>query len=420
VTDPSTREWEILRVDYIGAGFSPLDMSEINALIKLETKIRLVPLVNLPFALKKWNTKVYDHRKIDKVFSELILPGSKDLISIKIVEHLKAFLTKPFLEYSNYPRNPITRSKMIATAEKLNRIYVKVGKPNLLHLRMFSEVALFNLFLSKMAKIPYTITLHATDFMMRSRRRTRYLRKICENAAAIRTISNYNRGYLAGIGVDTEKIHVIRAGVDVEKFKRKLGYEANNTILYVGRFIRCKGLEYLLEAVNILKKDFREDFKVKLIGDGPLEAELKDRAHALKIDKIVKFEGVLEETSLISNYETASVFVHPSVELPDGRKDGIPVSIMEAMAMELPVVSTYCSGIPEIVDDNWNGILVSQRNPAKLAEALRFLLENPTVAKEFGRRGREKVVREYNIDLNAKKLYQIWCEIVDKGQYDIT
>jgi glycosyltransferase involved in cell wall biosynthesis len=140
-----------------------------------------------------------------------------------------------------------------------------------------------------------------------------------------------------------------------------------------------------------------------LVGEGPLENELKDLAARLNVQRLIEFKGFVSHDELISVYTNSQIFVHPSVELSDGRRDGIPVSLMEAMSMELPVVSTYCSGIPELVEDGWNGILVRQRDPLQLAEAIRYLLENPSVAREYGKRGPGKIIREHDIKKNTQK-----------------
>jgi glycosyltransferase involved in cell wall biosynthesis len=278
---------------------------------------------------------------------------------------------------------------------------------------MFSEIALLSMFISRKINIPYTITLHSSDFMMKGERRARYLKKVCREAAAVITISNFNKGYLTALGVEHEKLHVVKAGIEVERFKRKSDYKANNTILYVGRLVRFKGLEYLIHAAKILDHHGVK-FRVILVGEGPLENELKDLAARLNVQHLIEFKGFVPDSELPSVYENSHIFVHPSVELPDGRKDGIPVSMMEAMSMELPVVSTYCSGIPELVEDGWNGILVRQRDPLQLAEAIRYLLENPSVAREYGKRGREKIVREHDIKKNTKKLLDIFKEVSSK------
>jgi Glycosyltransferase len=402
-------------VDYIGAGMSPLAYEEYNSLIDLGATIRLVPLVYLPSSnLNKTVIQTYNHHSLLKDFGQYILPDADKLKdNINTHEWVWAFLDKSFIKFMNYPRNPITRLRMVIIAERLHRLYKLHGYPDVIHVGMFSETALLTMFISKKTTIPYTITLHSSDFMMKGGRRLRYLKKICKESAAIITISNYNKGYLTALGVDHEKLHVIKAGINVERFQRKTDYKANNTILYVGRLIRVKGLEYLIQALKHLT-NFNIKFKVRIVGEGPMENELKELATKLNVNDLVEFKGFVPNDKLPSVYEDSQVFVHPSVELPDGRRDGIPVSMMEAMSMELPVVSTYCSGIPELVEDGWNGILVKQRDSLQLAEAIRYLLENPSVAKEYGRRGREKIVREHNVRRNAEKLLNIFKDVSSK------
>jgi glycosyltransferase involved in cell wall biosynthesis len=402
-------------IDYIGAGTSPLGYAEFNSLIDLGVTIRLVPIVYLPLGnLYKITTQTYDHYSLLKDFNRFIIPNSeklKDKPSIK--EWCRTLLDSSFIKFMNYPRNPIIRLRMLLIADRLNKLYKLHGVPDISCAGMFSEISLLTMLISKKINIPYIIRLHSSEFMMKGRRRARYLKKICKESAAVITISNYNRGYLSALGIDDEKLHVVKAGIEVEKFKRKSDYKTNNTILYVGRLVRFKGLEYLLHATRILDQ-YNIKFKVMLVGEGPLENELKDLAARLNVQHLIEFKGYVSNDELLSVYENSQIFVHPSVELSDGRRDGIPVSLMEAMSMELPVVSTYCSGIPELVEDGWNGILVRQRDPLQLAEAIRYLLENPSVAREYGKRGREKIVREHDIKKNTKKLLDIFKEVSSK------
>jgi glycosyltransferase involved in cell wall biosynthesis len=401
-------------IDYVGAGTSPLAYAEYKSLIELGETIRLIPLVYLSFGKKSRTTQTYNHHKLLKDFDQFIIPSIETLDdSPNIWEFCGHIFEGSFIRYMNYPRNPITRLRMLVIAEKLEKLYKLHGFPNVLHVGMFSEIALLSMFISRKINIPYTITLHSSDFMMKGERRARYLKKVCREAAAVITISNFNKGYLTALGVDHEKLHVVKAGIEVERFKRKSDCKANNTILYVGRLVRVKGLEYLIHAAKILDH-YGIKFRVILVGEGPLEDEFKDLAARLNVQHLIEFKGFVPNNELPSMYENSQIFVHPSVELSDGRRDGIPVSMMEAMSMELPVVSTYCSGIPELVEDGWNGILVRQRDPLQLAEAIRYLLENPSVAREYGKRGHEKIVREHDIKKNTKKLLDIFKEVSSK------
>jgi glycosyltransferase involved in cell wall biosynthesis len=398
-------------IDYIGAGTSPLGYAEFKSLLYYGATIRLLPIVYLHLGSLK-TIQTYDHYSLLKDFNQFIIPNSEKLKdSFSIQEWGGAFFESSFIKFMNYPRHPIIRLRILVATNRLIKLYKLHGFPNVLHVGgMFSEIALLSMFISRKINIPYTITLHSSDFMMKGERRARYLKKVCREAAAVITISNFNKGYLTALGVEHEKLHVVKAGIEVERFKRKSDYKANNTILYVGRLVRFKGLEYLIHAAKILDQhDIK--FKVILVGEGPLEYELKDLAARLNVQHLIEFKGFVPDSELPSVYENSHIFVHPSVELPDGRRDGIPVSMMEAMSMELPVVSTYCSGIPELVEDGWNGILVRERDPLQLAEAIRYLLENPSVAREYGKRGREKIVREHDIKKNTKKLLDIFKEV---------
>jgi len=402
-----------ITVDYVGVGYSPLTRDEA-AVVSKHLRLRLIPLAWLQRISKAAHPTIYDPGKIfSSELSPLVLEQSCAASKTNPFDYLKQITAPCFLSELNYPRNPLVRLKMLSVAERLRRAYEKAGYPDVLHNGMFSDTTLLTMHLSHRIKRPFTVTMHSSDFMMRGRRRRRYVMKVCRDAKAVVTISEYNKRYLARIGVDPSKVHVIRAGVNLKRLKRSSDYKPSGKVLFVGRLVRYKGLEYLLKAASLLKSKGVK-FEVWIVGEGPMLMELKGLAASLRIDDVVKFYGAVPDQDLVRIYEGASVFVHPSVELEDGRKDGVPVSMMEAMAMELPVVSTWCSGIPELVDHHANGILVPQRDHERLAEAVCYLLENPGVAKEYGRGARGKVMRDYNIEVNALKLVELF-KMVARG-----
>ena len=107
--------------------------------------------------------------------------------------------------------------------------------------------------------------------------------------------------------------------------------------------------------------------------------------------------GAQQERQILRLLQEASVFVLPSIVTTQGACDGIPVALMEAMAMEVAVVSTNIVGIPELVEDHTEGLLVEQKNAEQLAAAIEFLLHDPNIRNDMGRRGRAKVQRDFNV-----------------------
>jgi colanic acid/amylovoran biosynthesis glycosyltransferase len=123
----------------------------------------------------------------------------------------------------------------------------------------------------------------------------------------------------------------------------------------------------------------------------------------------VRFLGNISNDGVDYYYDLATVFVLPCVKAPDGDMDGIPVALMEAMASGIPVVSTNISGIPELIEDGKSGILVPEKDPRGLAEAIKAILSDVDMRKKFAVEGRKKVVSDFNIRDVAEKLNQLFA-----------
>jgi glycosyltransferase involved in cell wall biosynthesis len=249
--------------------------------------------------------------------------------------------------------------------------------------------------------IPFTLTAHAYDIYKKSNNHTK---KLFEYADRIVTISEYNRNYMRQeFGTDTP-IDVVRAGIRAEKFTTSTPAEPNR-ILTVARHTKKKGLEYSLEAFAIALREFPE-LEYHLIGSGPLSDKLADQVDRLDIEKQVSFLHNVDDHQLIEEYDRARCFLLPCVITESGDRDGIPVALMEAMAMKTPPISTPISGIPELIDHGRNGLLVNPRDPEAIARELVCLLQNESMWNGLSRQGRAKVVEDFNIMKEVNKLEQ--------------
>jgi glycosyltransferase involved in cell wall biosynthesis len=276
-------------------------------------------------------------------------------------------------------------------------VYLRMRKEGLshIHAHLLGPPASIALFLSVYLGIPFSFTMHAsniwTDPLMLG---TKLL--LCRKAV---TISRYNKEYLVGrYGTEMEdKIHIIHCGIDPDIYHPGTDRERKRgTVLSVGRLYETKGFRYLLEACRILKEK-GVSFRCLVAGDGEEREMLKAMSAEYGTGDLVTFLGGQTKERVLELLREASLFVLPSIVTDRGEREGIPVSIMEAMAMELPVVTTRTVGIPELVEDGIEGLLVEQRNPDQLASALEFLLGNEEVREEMGRRGRLKIIGEFNI-----------------------
>lgn len=202
------------------------------------------------------------------------------------------------------------------------------------------------------------------------------------------------------------KIHRIVLGIDPEYGRSGIQRwaQAGPLIVAVGRLIEKKGFDYLLRALVMLRQ--RGVFiQCVIIGDGPekgrLEAIVKDR----DLCDCVTFTGALPNEKVLDYLESENILVAPSVYADDGERDGIPTVLLEALICGMAVVSTRISGIPELIEDQWNGSLVPARDERALADAIQRLLENPGLRKAYGLRGREKVRAEFNVYTSSRKLW---------------
>ena len=131
----------------------------------------------------------------------------------------------------------------------------------------------------------------------------------------------------------------------------------------------------------------------------------------LSLADCVTLHGALPHEKVIEHYMKANVFVMPCIQSDDGNRDGIPNVLLEAMAMQVPVISTWTSAIPELIQDKANGFLVKPNDPEALAQSIQMLIESPQQAFRLGRSGRESVLKEFNVEANVKRFATtLWPE----------
>jgi glycosyltransferase involved in cell wall biosynthesis len=175
-------------------------------------------------------------------------------------------------------------------------------------------------------------------------------------------------------------------------------------LLSVGRLVRKKGLDTFVEACALLRsRDV--DFEAVIAGEpGDHEPEVRALVAAAGLEETVTFLGPLTQTELFFHYQRASVFALPCRVLEDGDRDGIPNVLMEAMACGVPVVTTGVSGIPELVRDGVNGLVVRPDRPSELADALHRLVKDPGLARDLAERGRSTISERFDASTTATQM----------------
>ena len=248
------------------------------------------------------------------------------------------------------------------------------------HAHFIDRATTVALVCSRILGIPYSATAHANDIYVQPV----LLREKVRNARVIVTCTYHNGEYLRSLVGGNDNIVVIHHGIDLSCFESSESEKESDpaVVLAVGQLKEKKGLRYLIDACKTMVDEGRS-FRCVIVGQGPLEADLKEQMHVLDLASVIKMEGALPHEDVLAWMRRASVFALPAVVAADGDRDGIPNVVLEAMAMGLPVVSTRHSGIPEAVADERSGLLVEPADAIGLAAALGRLLDDSTVRREF-------------------------------------
>jgi glycosyltransferase involved in cell wall biosynthesis len=273
----------------------------------------------------------------------------------------------------------------------------------------FAHTAGVALIISNLLRIPFSFSAHAVDIYARNRI---LIPLKLRRAKFVITISNYNRSYLSRLAGNTDvqrKIHIIRYGVDVSAFSPQPRKEESATpvILSVGRLVEKKGFPYLVGACKILVER-KYKFHCQIIGDGPQRLLLEDLIRTNGLSEYINLVGVVFQEKLKDYLGKADFFVLPCVVSKDGDRDGIPNVLIEAMAMEIPVISTLVSGIPELITHGKEGLLVPEKDETALADAMAFLLEKGDIRGQMGEAGRKRVEADFDISKTSAQLSEIF------------
>lgn len=253
---------------------------------------------------------------------------------------------------------------------------IKKKKINLCHCQGFLSGFLGYCF-SVLTKTPYIVTIQ------REERSKGFLRKLVyRNAKICLAPSSAVKGYFEDIGC--KDIEVIPNGIDLERFKNldrqrnreKLGLKDEFVIMTVARLEKVKGIEYLIEAVKIFQPSIT-NFKLIIIGDGTERNNLANLVHNLNLKDKIKFLGPIPNLKIPGYLIAADCSVVPSL------KEGFGIVILEAMAAGLPVIGTKVGGIPDIIKNGENGILIEPKNPEAIAKAILNLFSNSEFAKKL-------------------------------------
>lgn len=357
------------------------------------------------YAVRRWKEKLVDPRDLQEV------QRTKYLLSGNVIGLLIAFLQHVFLDPRALWRGVVAMRKLADDSGGLNvrqfayllqAVYLvkqaRLDGIQHIHAHFSTNATTVAMLARVMGGPSYSFTAHGPDEFDDARALA--LDAKLSNASFAVAISNFCKMKLMYIGGfrHADKIHVIHCGVDTKEFDASaIEGDVGQTFVCVGRLCRAKGQALIPAAVSLLKTDF-PDVRVILIGDGESRREVEDSIAAHGVRQNVEIRGWAPNSTVRDLIRSSRSLLLPSFA------EGLPIVIMESLAMGRPVISTYIAGIPELLDSEC-GWIIPAGSVEKIAEAMRGALDaNSTTLSRLGAVGRARVIAGFDVDDNARIL----------------
>lgn len=381
---------------------------EISALIESGVDVRVL-------SLKRPSERLV-HADAEALLERVRHPGSGPAAAIALLGTmarrpivLAGILGRIVADSWRSPR--VLSRSLVALLRGLEHIaWLRRFDPDLIHAHWATYPSTVAWALGRLLDRPFGFTCHAHDIFTE---RQLLLRKINEAALAV-TISHYNvewlRAHVAGEAAG--RLKVVHCGVDIPATPWEPDGRGHGVVLAVGRLDPIKGFDTLVEAIALLQQR-GVDVCCRLVGSGPLESALRERAARLGVAERVEFAGAQPQEVVRRWMRDATVFALPSRVADDGNRDGIPVALMESMASGCATVSTRVSGIPELIQDGVGGLLVESDDAVGLADALEGLLRDEGLRRHLAIGARTRIAEGFDARKEAARLRDHMQEALD-------
>ena len=244
-----------------------------------------------------------------------------------------------------------------------------------------------------------------------------YLSRVFRHVNYVLAMSEDMKNGLIDLGCPDEKIIVHYYGTDVAQFfyKRKYNEKGGANLLIVSSLDEKKGHLNVFKALEKTRQGNKIKIRFRVVGDGPLEKKLKQYVKQHNLNEIVTFVGPLKYLSkeFLQEFYNADIFMHPSIVASNGDKEGIPGTIVEAMATGLPVISTYHAGIPYVVRHMETGLLVNEWDINTLVEYICMLAEDANLRKQIGQKAQQYALDELDLKKKEIELERIYDFVIE-------
>ncbi len=345
------------------------------------------------------------------------LPGSeKPEQNLNRIMHALPTILKCALRSPKVTADVLSSSKYgyqalsLSALYRLSKLSEQSKKYDVLHAH-FGPTANNFRFAREFFKAPLIATFHEYDFSVTPHKDgLQVYQNLFKTVDSITVNSEYARQRLEELGCAKKKIFHLNVGVDFNDFiykERTAAADEMVRILTIGRLVEKKGIEYSIRAFAKTQKNHPR-VRYDIIGDGPLRPKLEEIIKKLKLEKTVYLHGALTRESVRKMFSEAHLFILSSITASNNDQEGTPVSLIEAQASGLPVLSTLHSGIPEVVLNGESGFLVPEADVDALSERLSYLLEHPQFWCGIGSRGRKHVEDFYDINKLNDQLISLY------------
>jgi glycosyltransferase involved in cell wall biosynthesis len=265
---------------------------------------------------------------------------------------------------------------------------------------------------------PLLCTSHGGDLLgLNGWLLTRIKKWIIRRSSRITVVSSAMVACARSLGARPDQLNTISMGVDAQTlFTPNSSTErADKELLFVGRLVEKKGIPFLLAAMpEIIRR--QPGTRLSIVGDGPIGDALKQQVDRLGIGYAVTFRAALPNSDLPELYRRATVFVAPSIVTAQGDQEGLGLVLVEALACECPVVASDLPAIRDVIIDGDTGLLVPQKNPAAIADAVVKLLMEPRLRRQQARSGRAHVMQHFDWDGVAARYGRLFDELDETGR----
>lgn len=270
--------------------------------------------------------------------------------------------------------------------------------------------------------LPLVVSFHGFEFFVPFHRRyknptffnyCRHYQRLAREGDIFLCVSSATRQDLISLGYPPEKVVTLYLGIDQSLLPKKEEYFGKTTkIIFVGRLTEKKGILTLLSAYKNIAQKY-PNVSLTIIGDGELRKKVEKVIRENRFGDRVIWKGAIPNQETLKEIARGDIFILPSYKTKDGNQEGTPYTIFEAQGIGLPVISTYHSGIPEIVNDGETGFLVKERDSKGLEEKLSLLIENPSLRKKMGEAGKE-FIKNFSREKRLEKLEEIYSKLINE------